>query len=319
MSSSSENEGQRARPKTNSRLVTVFGGTGFLGRRVVSHLIGHGCRVRVAVRHPEAVEQKGVERVSTDVTDEAAVASALAGAEAAVNAVSLYVEKRGLSFHAIHVEAARRVARLAREGGLRRLVHVSGIGSDPQASNDYIRSRGQGELAVREAFPAATLVRPSVMFAPDDVFLTTLVRLARRLPVYPLFGRGETRLQPAHVEDVAEAIVRIITAEKAADAYELAGPHVWTYRQLVQAAASAAGARTRPVSVPFPLWDLGARISEIIPVAPLTRAQVDLMRRDNVASGRLSDFGELGFVPQQVAPVLTAIAAVTGRARRKKP
>jgi uncharacterized protein YbjT (DUF2867 family) len=313
-SSSTEHEAQTAQPKTDSRLVTVFGGTGFLGRLVVSRLINHGFRVRVAVRHPGAVEQEGVERVSADVTDAASVAAALAGAEAAVNAVSLYVEKSGLSFHAIHVEAARRVARLAQESGLRRLVHVSGIGSNPEASNDYIRERGQGELAVREAFPAATVVRPSVMFAADDAFLTTLVRLARRLPVYPLFGHGETRLQPVHVEDVAEAIARIIAAEKASDACELGGPDVWTYRELVQAAAKAAGAQTRLVSVPFPLWGFGARVSEMIPGAPLTRAQVDLMRRDNVASGRLPCLSELGVVPQQIAPVLEAMAA-----QRTKP
>jgi uncharacterized protein YbjT (DUF2867 family) len=306
---SNENEAQTAQPKTDSRLVTVFGGTGFLGRRVVSRLINHGFRVRVAVRHPGAVEQEGVERVSADVTDEPSVAATLAGAEAAVNAVSLYVENRGLSFHAIHVAAARRVARLARGSGLRRLVHVSGIGSNPEATNDYIRERGQGELAVREAFPAATIVRPSVMFAADDAFLTTLVLLARRLPVYPLFGHGETRLQPVHVEDVAEAIARIIMAEKAGDAYDLAGPDIWSYRQLVQEAARAAGARTRLVSVPFPLWGFGARVSEMIPGAPLTRAQVDLMRRDNVASGGLPGVADLGIVPQQVAPVLEAIAA----------
>jgi uncharacterized protein YbjT (DUF2867 family) len=308
-SSSTEHEAQTGQPKTDSRLVTVFGGTGFVGRRVVSRLINHGLRVRVAVRHPDAVEEEGVERVSADVTDEPSVAASLAGSEAAVNAVSLYIEKRGLSFHTIHVEAARRVARLAQESGLRRLVYVSGIGSDPQASNDYVRTRGQGETAVLDAFPAATIVRPSVMFALDDAFLTTLVRLARRLPVYPLFGHGETRLQPVHVEDVAEAIAQIIAAERPAAAYELAGPDVWTYRELVQEAARSAGARTRLGSIPFPLWSVGARVSEMIPGSPLKRAQVDLMRRDNVASGRLPGLADLGIVPQHVAPVLKAIAA----------
>ncbi len=146
------------------------------------------------------------------------------------------------------------------------------------------------------------------MLAADDAFLTTLVRLTRRLPVYPLFGRGETRLQPVHVEDVAEAIARIIAAEKAPDTYELAGPDVSTYRELVQEATNAAGARTRLVSVPFPIWGLGARVSEMIPGAPLTRAQVDLMRRYNVASGRLPGLSELGIVPQQAPPVLREIA-----------
>jgi uncharacterized protein YbjT (DUF2867 family) len=290
------------------RLVTVFGGTGFLGRRVVGHLVGHGFRVRVAARHPETAEGEGIEPVLADVTEEGSVAAALAGAEGVVNAVSLYVERSGLSFDAVHVEAARRVARLAREAGVRRLVHVSGIGSDPAAASAYVRARGRGEIAVREAFPAATLVRPSVMFGPDDAFLTTILRLARLLPVYPLFGRGQTRLQPVHVEDVGEAVARILGG-RAAECFELAGPTVRTYRGLVEAAVAALGARTRVVSMPFPLWSLAAGVSELIPGGPLSRGQVALMRRDNVASGEWPGLAELGIVPQEIGPVMAEIAA----------
>ena len=198
-------------------IVTVLGGTGFLGRRVVRHLLDRGFRVRATARHPERVptlfgpNEVGAEAVGADVHDEASVAAVLADADAVVNAVSLYVEHGGPeTFRAVHVEAAARIARLAREAGVGCLIHVSGIGADPASPSNYIRARGEGEIAVREAFPGATLVRPSVMFGPDDYFLTTLARLLRTLPIYPLFGRGRTRLQPVHVEDVSEAIARIL-------------------------------------------------------------------------------------------------------------
>src|SRR4051812_3720857 len=148
--------------------------------------------------------------VAADVHDEAAVAAALAGAFGAVNAVSLYVEHGRESFDAVHVEGAARLARHAREAGVERLVHVSGIGADPGSAAPYIRARGRGELAVTEAFGAATLIRPAVMFGPDDAFLTRLVKLVWTLPVYPMFGRGQTRLQPVYVDDVAEAIARVL-------------------------------------------------------------------------------------------------------------
>jgi uncharacterized protein YbjT (DUF2867 family) len=192
----------------------VFGGTGFLERRIVRRLLGRGFAVRVAARHPERVravfwsDQPVPLAVAADVQDEAAVAAALAGTHGAVNAVSLYVETGRTSFDAVHVDGAARLARLAREAGVERLVHVSGIGADPGSAAPYIRARGRGELAVTEAFGAATLIRPAVMFGPDDAFLTRLVKLVRTLPVYPMFGRGQTRLQPVYVTDVAEAIAR---------------------------------------------------------------------------------------------------------------
>ena len=203
--------------------VTVFGGTGFLGRRVVRHLRDKGFSVRVASRHLE----RGRDQFGSDVARCASfaltfmmmrsVAEAIAGADGVVNAVSLYVEHGKETFQAVHVEAAERVARQARKAGTKQLVHVSGIGSDANSRSKYIRARGQGELAVRSVFPATTLIRPAVMFGPDDAFLTTLLGLLRRLPVYPMFGRGETRLQPAYVEDVAEAIARSMERPEATE------------------------------------------------------------------------------------------------------
>ena len=166
----------------NNRFVTVFGGTGFLGRRVVRHIRKHGFSVRIASRHPDrgqtlfALDDPQLQSIEANIHDERSVADAVAGAYAVVNAVSLYVEHGRETFHSVHVEFAQRVAAQARLAGVERLVHVSGIGSDAASPSLYIRKRGEGELAVRAAFANATVVRPAVMFGPDDAFLTTLLK-----------------------------------------------------------------------------------------------------------------------------------------------
>ena len=295
-----------------NRLVTVFGGTGFLGRRVVRHLLDHGFQVRAASRHPEragsAPDVAGPEAAKADVHDESSVAAALLGACGAVNAVSLYVEHGRETFDAVHVEAAARVARLAREHGLERLIHMSGIGADPDSSAPYINARGRGEIAVQQAFPDAVLIRPAVMFGPDDAFLTAIVRLVRMLPLYPMFGRGETKLQPVYVEDVAEGIARVLaeTGGEGSRLYEFAGPRVYTYEQLVKVVADRMKARTTLVPMPFALWRIIASAAEFLPGSPLTRDQVALMQRDNVASGRLPGLRTLHIVPTELDDVVPA-------------
>jgi uncharacterized protein YbjT (DUF2867 family) len=299
----------------HQRLVTVFGGTGFLGRRIVRRLLGRGFAVRVAVRHPERVQavfrsnEPAPLAVAADVHDEGAVAAALAGAFGAVNAVSLYVEHGRESFDAVHVEGAARLARHAREAGVERLVHVSGIGADPGSAAPYIRARGRGELAVTEAFGAATLIRPAVMFGPDDAFLTRLVKLVRTLPVYPMFGRGRTRLQPVYVDDVAEAVARILDGAGGADCpcYELGGPRIYTYQQLLQSIASEMGTRVRTVPIPFAVWRTLAGIAEFLPGTPLTRNQIALMEHDNVASADLPGLPELSVTPTAVEVIVATL------------
>jgi uncharacterized protein YbjT (DUF2867 family) len=301
----------------SGRLIVVFGATGFLGRRVVRHLLDRGFRVRAVARHPERALQLfgpnevGAEAVGADVHGEAAVAAALANAYGAVNAVSLYVERGGHeTFHAVHVEAAARIARLAREAGVERLIHVSGIGADPASPSDYICARGEGETVVHEAFPGATLVRPSVMFAPDDHFVTTLASLLRTLPIYPLFGRGGTRLQPVHADDVAEAIARILGCAAGAGHryYELGGPRSYTYAELLRGIADQIGTRAWLLPLPFALWQAVAFVSEFVPGAPLTRSQVALMRRDNIASGDLPGLRDLHIAPTALEDVLVTFA-----------
>jgi NADH dehydrogenase len=187
------------------QIVTVFGGTGFLGRRVVRHLRDREFTVRIVSRHPDrghrqfGLDDPLLQFVEASIHDERSVAHALAGAYGVVNAVSLYVEHGRETFHAVHVEAAQRVAAQALRAGVERLAHVSGIGADAASRSRYIQKRGEGELAVRAAFADALIVRPAVMFGPDDAFLTTILKLLHWLPIYPMFGRGLMRLQPAYV------------------------------------------------------------------------------------------------------------------------
>ena len=158
-----------------------------------------GATVRIVSRHHRAGEDDGVEQIAADAHDERSVEAAVAGADGVVNAISLYVEHGSDTFHSVHVETAAKIARAARRAGIKRLVHLSGIGADTASPSPYIRSRGEGEAAVQTAFPGAVIVRPAVMFASDDAFLTTILRLLRSLPAYPIFGDGKTRLQPAYV------------------------------------------------------------------------------------------------------------------------
>ena len=265
--------------------VVVFGGGGFLGRRLVDRLSAESVTVRVAVRHPEpariALRSLGFDRVTVvyaDVRDQGSVAAAIAGADAVVDAVSAYVEKGGVTFEAVHVRGAENVAREAVAAGVARFVLVSGIGADRYSSSPYIRSRGRGEVMVQQAFPSATIVRPGAMFGPGDALFATLAELARLLPVLPLIGGG-TRLQPVFVEDVAKAITNILSDPgTVGQTYELAGPRVYTLRELVNMTLQLMGKRRLLVAVPFAVAEIQARLFEFLPNPPLTTGQVDLSR-----------------------------------------
>jgi NADH dehydrogenase len=292
--------------------VVVFGGGGFLGRRLVDRLTAEGMTVRVAVRHPDParieLRSMGFERVTVvpaDVRDQASVAAAIAGADAVVNAVSAYIEKGGVTFEAVHVRGAENVAREAAAAGVARLVLVSGIGADPDSSSPYIRARGRGELIVRQAFPGATIVRPGAMFGPGDALFGTLAALARLLPALPLIGGGSTRLQPIFVEDVAEAISSILSDPGTVGrTYELAGPKVYTLHELVNMTLQLMGKRRLLVPIPFAVAEVQARLFEFLPNPPLTTGQVDLLKTDNVVSGALPDVQELGIQPKTVEEVI---------------
>jgi uncharacterized protein YbjT (DUF2867 family) len=288
--------------------VTVFGGTGFLGRRVVQKLCESGATVHIASRHPRQADGDNVKQIAADAHDERSVEAAVAGADGVVNAISLYVEHGSETFHSVHVEAATRIGSVARRVGAKRLVHLSGIGADAASPSPYIRSRGEGEAAVQAAFPGVVIIRPAVMFAPDDGFLKTILRLLRVLPAYPIFGNGRTRLQPAYADDVAAAITQVLRqSKKPYPIDELAGPRVYSYEDLLRTIARTAGLRPVLMRMPFAFWDALAGLAEILPHPPLTRNQVELMQIDTMASDNLPGFRELGIPPRSLEEELEAM------------
>jgi uncharacterized protein YbjT (DUF2867 family) len=298
----------------SDRVVTVFGGTGFLGRRIVRHLRLRDFCVRVASRHPDRShtllrsDDPDLRSIKVDVHDERSIADALVGAYGAVNAVSLYVEQERETFHSMHVKSAQRVAAQAQRAGVKRLIHVSGIGADPRSQSLYIRKRGEGELAVRTAFADALLIRPAVMFGPDDAFLTTILKLLGRLPIYPMFGRGLTRLQPAYVEDVADAVARALQrTEMHAITFECGGPRVYSYAELLRAIAHDAGIKPILIPIPFAAWHALAWFSELLTRPLVSRNQLELMQIDTVASPQMPGFGELGILPHSIEEILQEI------------
>ena len=275
----------------------------------MERLAAAGNDVRVGVRHPErATFHPGpgrIEAMRADVSDEASVARAVRDSAWVVNTVGHYVETRGATFEAIHGQGALNVARQAKRAGAERLIHVSGLGADPASDSPYVRARGIGEKLVREAFENVTILRPSAIFGPDDYFLHRIAGMARRSPVLPLFGRGLTRLQPVFVENVAEACLKVLD-DPATEGrvYELGGPRVYAYKELVSLVAERIGRRSIAAPVPFPAWDLLAVAMTLLPEPPLTRDQVKLMKRDNVVGERAWTLSDLDIRPVPLEEVL---------------
>ncbi|SFR53699.1 NADH dehydrogenase [Marinobacter daqiaonensis] len=285
-------------------LIVVFGGSGYLGSHIVQALAEAGNRVRVVARTPEVRIPPGlasrVEKQPANIRNRDDVRRALEGAHGAVNAVSLYSEKPPLTFDTIHVEGAERLARCCREAGLSALVHISGINADPRSPSAYVSARGRGEHRVREAFPGAIILRPSTLFGADGGTLSTMEVLCR-FPVVPLFGRGLTRLQPTHVEDVAKAVVTVIANPDSSETlYELGGGQVVSYRELVRLVLRRCGRRRPMLPVPFALWYLGATLVSFMDSPPLTRDQLILMEEDNVVHPGMPGFDSLGIRPRRV-------------------
>jgi uncharacterized protein YbjT (DUF2867 family) len=271
------------------RLITLIGGGGFVGRYVAQALFKAGARVRIAEREPQrAFSLKPlcglgqIQFVRADLTDRAAVAAAVQGAGAVVNLVGIL---KG-NFHKIHVEGARNIAEAASAAGVPALVHISALGADPEAESAYGRSKGEGEAAVRSAFPNATIIRPSIAFGQEDDFVNKFARMAQLLPVLPVI-RGTWKLQPVHVADLGKAIAlaALDPGRHAGRTYELGGPQVMTMADLNRWICRATG-RGRPLAlIPDPIGKAMARLTGWLPGAPITWDQWLMMQRDNVAAG----------------------------------
>lgn len=297
-------------------LVTVFGGSGFVGGQVVRALAKAGYRVRVAVRQPNLAYRMRmlgdvgqIEVVQANVRVPASVARALDGAEACVNLVGVLWESGRQKFQSIHAMGARNVAEAAAKAGVTRLVHVSAIGADVDAAAKYARSKGEGEAAVRAAFPGATIVRPSIVFGPEDDFFNRFAQMATLAPVMPLVG-GETKFQPVFVGDVAAVIAKAVASPAAVGVtYELGGPTVYTMREILELILTETG-RNRPLlPVPWPLAGLigalGDLQASVLPLAPpLTTDQVEMLKSDNVADHGLPGLAEAGVAATAVEAVV---------------
>ncbi len=295
-----------------ARVITVFGGSGFIGRYLVQQLARRGWIIQVAVRHPDAAlflkplgDVGQITPIAASLRHEGSIAAAVAGADAVINLVGILYERGRQSFAEIHAEGARRGGGGARAAGAARLVQVSAIGADSASPSDYARSKAAGEAAVAAAFPGASIVRPSIVFGPEDGFFNRFAAMARVSPVLPLVGGGRTRFQPVYVGDVAEAIARIVDdSATAGRTYELGGPRVYSFRELLE--LMLAVVHRRRLLAPLPFWaaSLQAAFLELLPVPPLTRDQVRLLQRDNVVAAGAPGLRELGIAPSAVELVI---------------
>ncbi len=285
-------------------VATVFGGSGFIGRYVVQLLAARGYVVRVAGRDPVAAQflatagQVGqVVPIYAPITQAEPVARAVQDASAVVNLVGILAERRAGDFQRIHADAAGGLAQAATAAGVVRLVHVSAIGADPASPSAYGRSKAAGEQAVRAGFPVATILRPSVVFGAEDQFFNRFGRIAQLSPVMPVIC-GQTRMQPVYVGDVADAIVATLLREDAAGRlYELGGPDVMTFREIVAYVLKVTQRNRRLVAIPTGIARLQAAIAERVPGKPFTRDQLAMLGRDNVVAASAAGLEALGMVP----------------------
>jgi len=301
---------------TTPGLVTVFGGSGFLGRYTVRALAKAGWRIRVAMRRPHLAPELRVmgdvgqiELFQANVRYKASVADALSGADAVVNLVGVLYQTGKQSFQALQADAARDIAQAAAAQGIGRMIQVSAIGADAASPSTYARTKAEGEAAVRAFIPAATILRPSVVFGEEDQFFNRFAAMAGMSPVLPLIGGGATRMQPIYAGDVGAAITVALSWPNAAGrTYELGGPAVYSFKTLMQIMLTHIGRRRILAPVPFPLAEglgaLGDLAALIGLPPPLTTDQVRLLRVDNLVSPNASTLLDLEIAPTALEAVL---------------
>lgn len=300
-----------------SKLVTIFGGSGFVGRYVASRMAQDGWRVRVACRRPEAagfVRTYGdvgqVEPVMCNIRNDDSVRSVTRGTDAVINCVGTFDRKGKNNFGAVQDEGATRIARIAAEEGASHLVHISAIGADVDGASLYSQSKGRGEAGVQQHFPNAVILRPSVVFGPEDQFFNRFAGMTKIGPVLPVVG-ANTRFQPVYVDDVAQAAALGVQGKAAPGIYELGGPDVQTFRELMQTMLDVIRRRRLIMNIPFPLASLLGALMEMgqsltlgLVSAQITRDQVKSLKSDNVVQDGARGLRDLGIAPTAMAAVL---------------
>jgi uncharacterized protein YbjT (DUF2867 family) len=290
----------------------VLGGSGFIGRYVVKRLAARGDVIAVGCRNAEAAkflkpmgDVGQIAALNMGIGDEDILPAFLAGNNALVNCVGILRESGTQSFELVHHAGPARLARFAREAGVERFVHISAIGADSRSSSAYARTKAAGEQAVRDAFPTATILRPSVVFGPEDQFFNRFATMAMMSPVLPLIGGGETRFQPVYVGDVADAVVKCLEDPATAGrTYELGGPKIYTFREALELALSEIRRNRRFIDLPFGLATFQARLMSILPSPPLTPDQVELLKSDSIVSSGALTLASLGVAPTPAEVIL---------------
>jgi NADH dehydrogenase len=329
----------------SKRIVTIFGGSGFLGRHLIQKLAQQGALIRVAVRRPEfagflrpmgAVGQ--IAPIQASVRDTDSVARAIEGASEVVNLAGILVERGRQRFADVHGRAPGRIGRAAAAAGVGKLVHVSAIGADAAANSTYARSKAAGEKSLKEAFPQATILRPGVMFGPEDNFFNKFSALARISPVLPVFCKilqrpkfrieglylvpeieaGTTRMQPVHVGDVAEAVGRVLSAsagEYGGKTYELGGPNIYSFRELMELVARETQYKRLIVPVPYIAADILGFFAQFLPEPPFSADQAKMLRADNVVAEDANTLADLGIAASPAELILPTYLHRFRRAR----
>lgn len=305
--------------------IAIVGGTGFLGRHIVKHLADAGYTLRVIARHaPEAVHLKPlgvpgqITLIPADITQPKTLSAALHGVDIVINLVGILFERGRQQFSAIHAQGAESLAKIARQQGVTQFISVSAIGVDKSVNAKYARTKATGEKAIRGAFPEATILRPSILFGPEDNFFNQFARLGAISPALPLIGGGHTKFQPVFAGDVARAVLAVIRRpDTAGKTYELGGPEVMTFRDVLETIARITGNTPCLIPLPFDLAMAGALLTEWIPTPPLTRDQVRLLKSDNVVTPGALGFADLGIQPTHPDLVLPSYLERFARRRGK--
>ncbi len=311
--------------------VTVFGGSGFVGRAIVRALAQEGYQIRVACRRIELAERiktagdvGQITILRTNLRIPASVAAAVSGSQAVINASGIAFQRGRQRYETVHVEGARAIAEAASAAGVQRLVHISGIGADQRNStNRFIRSKVDAEDAIVSGFANATMLRPSVVFGPEDAMFNRMAQIARQAPFLPVVGDGSARVQPVYVGDVGSAVVAVLARpDTAKSVFELGGPRVYTYREIAALVLREIDRHKRIVGVPAGLMKIMGFFAEFLPVPPLTHDQVDLLVTDNVARPGAPGLAELGIEPtaaEAILPMYLDRYRVGGRYNQQAP
>ena len=293
--------------------VTVFGGSGFVGRAIVRALAQEGLQVRIAVRRielAESIKTAGdvgqITVMRTNLRVPQSVAAAIAGSDAVINASGIPFQRGRQRYRTVHVAGARAIADAAQAAGVERLVHISGIGAEHRNStNRYIQSKTEGEDAIIAGFPTATILRPSVVFGPDDAMFNRMARIAATAPFVPVVGGGTARVQPVFVGDVGAAAVAVLARpETAKKVFELGGPRVYTYREIAALVLREIDRDKPIVSVPAFLMKIAGFFAEFLPVPPITADQVELLTQDNIARPGAPGLADLGIAATAAEVIL---------------